>query len=310
MEQRSARHPDMVEIAGSNSHRIATVLAGEYCDLRDGLERFQQGLISPTRWVQLPLPQLPLPSLSPVWPSTQTPVKRPGREPGDVIVGSTPTSATTDNPGLLSLGRRPGLQPGKSGFDSPAVHCSGGRKAAIRQLWKLENVGSIPTPLTAWAYGPTGRHQFGRLEIRVRFPVGPLIRRAAGYGLPGRFAKPCGREVMRVQLPRLPLFPSAECGTRRLTPLGSHRTDCFALGNALVVKGTSCLGPNEAFRVQVLAGVFASMVKRTSCQASNLAFRVRVLVEALCPWCSRLAHDVVTVEVVGSSPPGHPLRKG
>ena len=76
-----------------------------------------------------------------------------------------------------------------------------------------------------------------------------------------------------------------------------------------MVKGTSCLGPNEAFRVRVLAGVLASMVKRTSCQASNLAFRVRVLVEALCPWCSRLAHDAVTVEVVGSSPPGHPLRK-
>ena len=26
-----------------------------------------------------------------------------------------------------------------------------------------------------WAYGPTGRHQPGVLEIRVRFPVGPLI---------------------------------------------------------------------------------------------------------------------------------------
>ena len=32
----------------------------------------------------------------------------------------------------------------------------------------------------------------------------PSLRRAAGYGLPGRFAKPCGRKVMRVQLPRLP----------------------------------------------------------------------------------------------------------
>src|SRR6266446_4548721 len=25
------------------------------------------------------------------------------------------------------------------------------------------------------AHGPTGRHQFGRLEIRVRSPVGPLM---------------------------------------------------------------------------------------------------------------------------------------
>ena len=56
----------------------------------------------------------------------------------------------------------------------PRGPLAGGRKAGIRQPWKLETVGSIPTPLTEWAHGPTGRHQFGRLEIRVRFPVGPL----------------------------------------------------------------------------------------------------------------------------------------
>ena len=32
------------------------------------------------------------------------------------------------------------------------------------------------------------------------------IRRVAGYGLPGRFAKPCGRKAVRVQIPCLPLL--------------------------------------------------------------------------------------------------------
>ena len=31
------------------------------------------------------------------------------------------------------------------------------------------------------------------------------LRRVAGYGLPGRFAKPCGLKAVRVQLPCLPL---------------------------------------------------------------------------------------------------------
>ena len=57
------------------------------------------------------------------------------------------------------------------------------------------------------AHGPRGRLQFGRLAIRVRFPVGPLtyIRKVAGYGSPGRFAKPCDLRVMWVQIPCLPL---------------------------------------------------------------------------------------------------------
>ena len=45
------------------------------------------------------------------------------------------------------------------------------------------------------------------------------------------------------------------------------------------------------------------MVKGKSCRASNRAFQVQILVEALCPWCSRLARDAVTVEVAGSNPP-------
>ena len=88
------------------------------------------------------------------------------------------SNRTTPAPHAGNEGARP----------SRSTHDSGGRKAVIRQPWELETVGSIPTPLTARAHGPTGRHQFGRLEIRVRFPVGPL-RKVAGYGWPGRSAK-------------------------------------------------------------------------------------------------------------------------
>ncbi len=50
------------------------------------------------------------------------------------------------------------------------------------------------------------------------------------------------------------------------------------------------------------------MVKRRSSRASNSGFQVQILVEALCPWCRRLACDAVNVEVAGSTPPGHPEK--
>src|SRR4051812_10542872 len=57
------------------------------------------------------------------------------------------------------------------------------------------------------AHSPTERRQLGRLEIRVQFPVGPLVRKVAGYGWPGRFAKPCdSKRVVWVQIPCLPLY--------------------------------------------------------------------------------------------------------
>ena len=43
-----------------------------------------------------------------------------------------------------------------------------------------------------------------------------LFREAAGYGLPGRFAKACDREVVRVQLPRFPLAAPVVKRTSRL----------------------------------------------------------------------------------------------
>jgi hypothetical protein len=57
----------------------------------------------------------------------------------------------------------------------------------IRQPWKLENVGSIPTPLT--------------------------VRKVAGYGWPGRSAKAVLPTEMRVRLPCLPLKAPMVKGT-------------------------------------------------------------------------------------------------
>ena len=61
------------------------------------------------------------------------------------------------------------------------------------------------------------------------------LRKVAGYGSPGRFAKPCGFTAMWVQIPRLPLFGS-------------------------MVKRKSCLGSNEEFWVQILVELLIDMV--------------------------------------------------
>ena len=78
------------------------------------------------------------------------------------------------------------------------------------------------------------------VEIRVQFPVGPLIRKVAGYGWPGRFAKPCGSiRVMRVRIPCLPLR-SMKC-------------------NSPMVKRRSSLASNEVFQVRILVGLLLSI---------------------------------------------------
>src|SRR5438093_6336795 len=87
-----------------------------------------------------------------------------------MIVGSIPTSATANglvvqrqrllahiqatmvrvHPGSMgcwSNRRAPAPHAGNEGA-TPSRSTSGGRKAVIRQPWKLETVGSIPTPLT------------------------------------------------------------------------------------------------------------------------------------------------------------------
>ncbi len=108
---------------------------------------------------------------------------------------------------------------------------------------------------TAMAWRPCS------LEMRrVRFSVTPLneFRKVAGYGLPGRFAKPCDLRVMWVQIPCLPLY-------RRMTVV------------APMVKWTSSLASNEMFQVRVLVGVHGVRgVAVTAHLAVNQEVRVRL----------------------------------
>jgi hypothetical protein len=190
--------------------------------LRSGLESgFQHGLISRSTPVRIRPPQLD--------GRVRKSAKRPGREPGESLWVRFPPRLLQRSRGPAA--KTPGPHPGNDGSSPsgitdwaagprggrrlrtpemrvriPRGPLAGGRKAVFRQPWKLETVGSIPTPLTEWAHGPTGRHQFGRLEIRVRFPVGPLWK-VAGYGWPGRSAKAVLPTEMRVRLPCLPLLP-------------------------------------------------------------------------------------------------------
>jgi hypothetical protein len=66
------------------------------------------------------------------------------------------------------------------------------------------------------------------------------IRKVAGYGSPGRFAKPCGFTAMWVQIPRLTLLLSFHWGS--------------------MVKRKSCHGSNVEFRVQILVELLIDMV--------------------------------------------------
>ena len=126
--------------------------------------------------------------------------------------------------------------------------------------------------LQKWSVGVLAAHLLGKEEDRVRFPDGPLddagrwsngktlglhpgnrgsiprrstgsemrLRKVAGYGLPGRFAK---RVLPRGDEGSTPL-PSAWCAGLR----------------APMVKRRSCLASNEEFQVRLLVGVLAETV--------------------------------------------------
>ena len=79
-------------------------------------------------------------------------------------------------------------------------------------------------------------------EIRVRLSVGPLKRKVAGYGLPGRTANAC------------PL--THDVGSNPM-PSADHRS---AAVPTPMVKRRSCLASNEVFQVQILVGVLEAVV--------------------------------------------------
>lgn len=97
-------------------------------------------------------------------------------------MGSTPTPATA---GCWSNWDDAGFACRQSGFESPAVHslmiATGSWSNGTTLAWRAGNPGSTPGGSTDF-------------------------RKVAGYGSPGRFAKPCGCIAVRVQLPCLPLL--------------------------------------------------------------------------------------------------------
>ena len=125
-------------------------------------------------------------------------------------VGSTPTSVTIDP--VVQRQRRLGDNQesdgsSPSGITGSKTHWSVGAEAA-RRRGKAEDWVQFPDGplLKTWAARPTGRCLACNQEIGVRFPGRSTdIWKVAGYGSPGRFAKPCGFTAMWVQIPRLPL---------------------------------------------------------------------------------------------------------
>jgi hypothetical protein len=96
------------------------------------------------------------------------------------VVGSIPTVSTAS--GLLVQRQDTGIARRQSGFESPAVHYTGSWSKGKTPAWRAGNPGSIPGGSTC-------------------------LRKVAGYGSPGLFAKQRARKSVRVQIPCLPLVP-------------------------------------------------------------------------------------------------------
>ena len=143
--------------------------------------------------------------------------------------GSTPVGTAFRSRGPAAT--TPASHAGNHGSSPCGITARAARPIGKTPASHVGNRGSTPRRSTATrAHGPMGRRQYGILAIRVRLPVGPLIRKVAGYGWPGH-----GANVVLLR------------GDKGSTPLPSAR--------APVVKRRSCLASNEALRVRLLLGV-------------------------------------------------------
>ena len=139
--------------------------------LRSGLEQFQHGLMSRPTPVRIRPPQL---GLEVLWPhaalvSAEDRVRAPAgplQENGDACA---------------------------EGARVPRTHPAMGSTPIASTAENGPVVQREDASLACWQCG------FDSRRVHCR-------RKVAGYGSPGRFAKPCGREAVRVQIPRLPLF--------------------------------------------------------------------------------------------------------
>ena len=112
----------------------------------------------------------------------------------------------------VSVARVLGKDEGRVQFPGGPLTNNWGVGPTGRRLACTQEIGvRLPdAPLTgSWSNGTTLARHASRVLLemwRVQFPVSPLIRKVAGYGSPGRFAKPCDfARVVWVQIPCLPL---------------------------------------------------------------------------------------------------------
>jgi hypothetical protein len=133
----------------------------------------------------------------------------PARSHKPFDAGSNPASAICRSGSVAAARRpgkrgRPGSTPGRTSAREWVLMDRGGESAshAPRDGFDFHR---IPSPMN----GPVVQRDDAGLACRqCGFDSRRVhsIRRVAGYGLPGRFAKPCGREAVRVRIPCLPLF--------------------------------------------------------------------------------------------------------
>ena len=142
---------------------------------------------------------------------------------------------------------------------------------------------------------PRGRQILARSVRRVRFPCGPLnFRKVAGYGLPGRFAKPCdflshvGSNPMPSAFAKR-LDGETDIMSRFEREVPGSNPGRAALNSELAV---SRLAGHVGSNPMPSALQNGSMVKRKSSPASNRKFRVRILV-GLLPRSVTLAAGVI-----------------
>ncbi len=106
--------------------------------------------------------------------------------------GSIPGPATADR--VRKPAKRRGRGPRACGFDSRPGHCK------QRAAHTSETSGPLVQREDAW-FAPR-QSGFDSPAVHLRELH---LRKVAGYGWPGRFAKPCDLRVMWVQIPCLPL---------------------------------------------------------------------------------------------------------
>jgi hypothetical protein len=130
--------------------------------------------------------------------------KRPGREPGE-FVGSTPTSVISVP---WSNGTTPARHAGGDGSTPSGINrrTRSVGVAAAHVLGKDEARVQFPDgPLETWAAGPTARHLGRNQKIGVQRPGGPLTTMTKrAHGLTAR--RQLGRLAIRVRLPVGPLI--------------------------------------------------------------------------------------------------------